>query len=560
MMVLMKNWKCASTASQKLQGTLLQLLGLQLRDYWPWYLIGTMCLVVTHYIQSFLPQWALDLTSLIGNDEANRPIIKFLLLAIGIIIFRTLSRLLYFNPARYMQKSLRLEMLKKLEKTNPDRYEAYSDGQIFQVLFSDIEQVRAVVGFAVLQVFNALIAFAVIVPKMMSIHQELLWGLIPLLLVMILFSWIVLKIHPLFELAQKYQGDVQNYLMESYDAKQTIKNYHSENSFLELFKEHVELELKTFYQSGRIMSWISPLIALGLGLSFVLGGFLVWKMNADVSLLILFSGFCFLLMEPMGFVVWVAVVIMQGKASWNRVKSFLSTLEQPTMLEQQLAVPIIQNKITLPFWDRHLNLDLNHSIIALVGPTGHGKSEILKRVALSLKEKNTQVAFVAQSPYLYNDTLRGNIFLGLPQTAESILMAQELIEIFGLQELRNSQENLLDLELGENGHRVSGGQAKRIALIRSLLSPATVLIWDDPFSSVDPFSETPIWKTLIQKKIIGPKGKKIILSTHRFTTARVCDQIYFINKNKDLFEVQSKEQLLTIKTGSIYEFFQAQII
>src|SRR5690606_16631254 len=111
-------------------------------------------------------------------------------------------------------------------------------------------------------------------------------------------------------------------------------------------------------------------------------------------------------------------------------------------------------------------------------------------------DQKVRVAYVAQEPYLYNDTLERNIFLGREISEPMRARALELLKLFALDFLESTPERLLKMEVGENGKRLSGGQAKRLCLIRSLMADAHIILWDDPFSSVDLIHERQILSVL----------------------------------------------------------------
>ena len=125
-----------------------------------WFYFGAfLCLYLLQVLQSELPERIRILTKLMGEGLlGSASIWIFVGLALGIFIFRTFSRLLFFYPARVQQKTLRLELLDLFEKSIPDRYMAKGQGQLFQVLFDDINNLRAFIGFGLLQIGNLLVA------------------------------------------------------------------------------------------------------------------------------------------------------------------------------------------------------------------------------------------------------------------------------------------------------------------------------------------------------------------------------------------------------------------
>ncbi len=113
------------------------------------------------------------------------------------------------------------------------------------------------------------------------------------------------------------------------------------------------------------------------------------------------------------------------------------------------------------------------------------------------------------------------------------------------------------MEVGENGKRVSGGQAKRICLIRSLISESDTVIWDDPFSSVDLISEKEIMTALQKSKLLA--HKTILLTSHRLSTVKLSDYIFHIAKDDGLVESGPVKEILKKKT-KVYEYFKEQMV
>ncbi|MCO4792848.1 MAG: ABC transporter ATP-binding protein, partial [Bacteriovoracaceae bacterium] len=488
----------------RLDRSITSLLILQFKEYWYYYIVAFSCLFMTHYIGSQLPFLAKEVAEKVGNGLAEQPVGIFFLLAFGIIVFRTSSRLSFFYPARVMQKNLRVELVEKLEKVSPLRYLEFSSGQLYQIVQNDMEQLRALIGFALLQLGNVIIALAVLIPKISSFNSKLVIALSPMLIAFLLFTLIVSRNRKYYKQTQDFQGEVQNFVMESYLGKKTIKNFHAEKSFIDLFDKNSYKELFSFYRAGLGIAFSIPLIPLGVGMSLVWGAWVVRTLDLGAPGLILFSGFIFLFLEPLMYVSWIGVVFARSGASWKRIRELVSKLESPSEIELDLLDKNPDKldsslSFNVLFWEEWLTLKLEReSWSVFVGKTGCGKSEVLKQIAEILKGHNEKISYVAQSPYLYNDTLEANIFLGKVVDEADKEKAYKLLKIMGLDYLAESQKELLELEVGENGKRLSGGQAKRLCLVRSLIAEGEILLWDDPFSSVDLILEKQIVNDLKQ--------------------------------------------------------------
>lgn len=537
------------------------LIASQFKEFKYFYFFGVICLIATHKIQSELPFMAKELADLVSKNINGLHPGKFFLFALGILVFRTSSRILFFYPARLLQKYLRTELLLKLEEATPARFRHLNSGQLFQYLTGDIDQIRALIGFVGLQGGNFIIAMFVLIPKIIAFNAHLLVALTPMLCSFVIFTYVVSKNRIYFKKTQDMQGEVQNLIMETYSGKRTIKNFHAEESFTTLFAEMSLKELYYFYKSSLGISITLPLVTLGIGLSLLWGALIIKAEHLGASTLILFSGFIYLFMEPMGYLSWVGVVVSRSNASWNRLKDLDKTINTVMDSEKDLVLRNENFKelnFDLPFWEKPLVLEfIPFKWNVIVAKTGHGKSELLIKIAEVMRKRGKSLSLVAQDPYIYNDTVERNIFLGKKASTEEKETAKVTLKILGLDYLESDLDKLLALEVGENGKRLSGGQMKRLCLVRSIMSEASTLIWDDPFSSVDLILEKEIIQELKSKEIL--QKKTIILTSHRLSTVKNSDNIIFLDKELGIVEEGTVNELLKSKT-KIYEYFQKQMV
>lgn len=546
---------------KRLGQPLLSLLLKQFFEFWYYYLGAFVCLFLTHYIQSELPFIAKELADKI-SEGLDYPVTKLFYLAIGIVIFRTSSRLLFFYPARVLQKLLRVEVIKRLEASSPYRYMKHSKGQIFQVVGGDLEEVRALIGFALLQVCNIIIAMSVLVPKLMSFNKDVFIALIPMGVAFILFTIIVSSNRRFYRLTQDFQGEVQNFIIESYLGKSTIKNYHSEKSFLELFKKQSMFELMNFYKAGKRVSISIPLVPTGVGLSLIWGAHIIFRDNLGATSLILFSGFVFLFLEPIMFLSWIGVVFTRSAGAWSRVTELVNDLDKPSSMEVKLhdceRIKHFDDHylLTIPFWDHDIDLKIKkEKFFIITGETGHGKTELILKIAEMFRSCGKKIAYVAQDPYLYNGTILENLQLGDEFDEDKKQKAYELLKVFGLDYLSSTKEDLFNLVVGEDGKRLSGGQAKRVALVKSLMCDSEIILWDDPFSSVDVVLEKEILDKLEKMNLL--ENKTVILTGHRYTTVLLSDEVVLVEKENGILESRNVNDLQ--KKGAIFEHFKKQL-
>ena len=188
----------------------------------------------------------------------------------------------------------------------------------------------------------------------------------------------------------------------------------------------------------------------------------------------------------------------------------------------------------------HLTLEIPHGArVAILGPSGSGKSSLaalLLRVAVpqqghislggvelgDLDEDvlRARIAWLSQSTHLFEDTIRANLLLGRPDATDAQLW--QALDQAAVGELVRSLPDRLDSWLGEGGAGLSGGQARRIALARTLLSPAPILILDEPAAGLDAETEQAFLSTLNGVAA----GRTVILIAHRLTGVERLDRIW----------------------------------
>jgi ATP-binding cassette subfamily C protein CydC len=183
--------------------------------------------------------------------------------------------------------------------------------------------------------------------------------------------------------------------------------------------------------------------------------------------------------------------------------------------------------------------------VALLGPSGAGKSSL---VALALKvaapqqgrillggtdiaelaaaDLHVQIAWLSQATHLFDDTIRANLRLARPEADDAALWGA--LDAAHIGDLVRALPDGLDTWVGEGGARFSGGQGRRLALARALLSPAPILILDEPCAGLDADTERAFLTTLNEVAA----GRSVILITHRLVGVERLDRIWRLSGGK----------------------------
>lgn len=209
--------------------------------------------------------------------------------------------------------------------------------------------------------------------------------------------------------------------------------------------------------------------------------------------------------------------------------------------------------------------------IALVGPTGAGKSTIVSLISrfydidkgsitvdgkdisdVTLRSLRTQMGIMLQDSFIFSGTIMDNIRYGrLDATDEEIMQAARTV---CADTFINEMEKGYETEVNERGSKLSGGEKQLISFARTLLSDPKILVLDEATSSIDAKTEA-----LLQRGINELlKGRTSFIIAHRLSTIRSCDKIMYID-GKGILEAGSHDELME-KRGAYYELYTSQAV
>ena len=288
----------------------------------------------------------------------------------------------------------------------------------------------------------------------------------------------------------------------------------------------------------------------------LLGGYLTINEYLSLGEFIAFTQYVFLLIWPLRITAWFLSEIPSSVAAGNRILELLN--ETPTITDDETPneLPVDGNgslkfsNVNFKYGNETIFDDLNLEIkgkktVAIVGSTGSGKSTLayllprlyeiesgsieidgvnIKNLRLSDLRSNVSLAF--EESFLFSNTARENISLGLDDASQEEIEDAALIA--RAHEFISQLPESYETKVGERGYGLSGGQRQRVALARAILRKPRVLILDDALSAVDASTEEEIRNELNQVM----SNMTTLIITNRVPTIELCDEVVFLENGK----------------------------
>jgi len=562
--------------------TLTGLIGLYVRQNWRPYLLAALMLASVSALTVFIPrQVGHVVDGLVAGRVSREALIgqlAWLLLAgVAIYFLRVAWRLQLFAASYRLGAELRARLYARLCLQGPHFFQQKRTGDLMALATNDIDSVEMASGEAMLAGFDGTLTLIMVVAMMtLGIDWRLaLAALLPFPLMALAFWRISNQIHQASKDSLDCFGKLNDHVQETLTGVRTLRALGLEARSATRLAELAEAAAAASLRAQRWEAAFEPAVGITLVgatvLTLGLGGYLVWHSELTIGALTAFSMYLGQLIWPMFAAGWVLALIERGRAAWGRLQPVLDaplSIDNHGTLTQVTPGTLVFEDVTFSYPGHQalalsgLNLTLpSGQTLGLVGPTGAGKSSVLRLILrqyaaqaghlrwsgqllsdYQLEALNRAISWVPQEPFLFSASIAENIALAKPDASRAeIAHACELASIHA--DIARMPLGY-DTPVGEKGISLSGGQRQRVAIARALLTDAPLLLLDDALSAVDTQTETDILYHL--KELRGARaGRTALIVSHRLSAVMDADHILVL-KNGQIAEQGDHASLLAL--------------
>jgi ATP-binding cassette, subfamily B, multidrug efflux pump len=482
----------------------------------------------------------------------------FIIVVIAEAVVSTSINLLLQSGGIRSLKELRKKVVEHVSFMGRWDYEKRPTGVLVSRATSDVESI----GETFLQGVSYLIidSLKIIAVLWAVFQQDSSLGWITLLVfppVILIVNYFRIKLRQLYDDIRSVNGHLSASINESVAMRKEIQLFNLGNvqseQFDELSHEYRDKSIKAISMDAFLYSFLEGLLYLTLAVFALLPiFFLDFNPGITTGILIAWIQYLHLLFDPIKEMGSRFAVLQAAFAAMGKIGNILAIplpadkgnedIKNASVTITDLGFHYIESEPVL----KNINLNIPQgSSLALVGPTGSGKSTLLKllarlyeptqgeitvgEIALSSIQRDIlkhHIVMVPQEPAIFHESLHFNITLG--RSDISLAMIEDVVERAGLQHFVKSLENGYESILDEGGESLSAGQRQLVALMRALVSPAQILIFDEATANIDTETER-----LIQSTINFAMTKKtVIIVAHRLSTIRDAHQIAVLLKGE----------------------------
>ena len=524
-----------------------------------------------------------------GSGIDFEGIAKILLFLVGLYIisavFSALQGFLMTGVSMKVTYKLRENTFAKINRLPFKYFDKTSYGEVLSFLTNDIETVNQTLNQSLTQIITSVATVIGILVMMFSISWQM--TLVTLCIIPLSFVFIVLVVkrsQKYFSSQQEYLGHINGHIEEIYGGHSVVQAFNNEEEAYKTFEGLNNNLYGSAWKSQFLSSLMQPIMAfignLGYVAVCILGGYLAVNGRISVGDIQAFIQYVRQFNQPISQIANMSNIMQMTMAAAERVFTFLAEEEEVPDPQNPVSPADVQGNVT--FDHVHFGYNPNKIIIndfsaqvkegqkiAIVGPTGAGKTTIIKLLmrfydvdsgAILVDGHNIKdfrrndlrslFGMVLQDTWLYNGTIADNIRYGrLDATDEEVQQAAVAAQV---DHFVRTLPDGYSMVLNEEANNVSQGQKQLLTIARAILADPKILILDEATSSVDTRTEI-----LIQKAMDNlMHGRTSFVIAYRLSTIKNADCI-FVMKDGDIIEQGTHEELLA-RNGFYADLYNSQ--
>ncbi|MGC8976270.1 MAG: ABC transporter ATP-binding protein [Candidatus Ratteibacteria bacterium] len=514
---------------------------------------------------------------------------SFLLFMLIIYVFNSI--LVYIqsftitNISQRVGYDLRKDAFDCIHKLSLKVIDKRTIGDIMSRITNDIDMINMTLATSIIQFFSGIIMLSGIIVVMMILSPILTLFSITLIPLMIVITKIISnKTRKYFFIQQTKLGELNGIAEEDITGLKIIKIFGKEEKEIERF-ERINAELREYgIKAQKFAGIMPPLMNFLNNISFVIiggiGGFFVLKKMVSIGNIASFINYVKQFTRPLNELANQFNTIQSAIASAERVFEIMEEEKEREDEEEAIELKEIKGEVEFKnVWfayenEKYVLKDINFKIpagkiIAIVGPTGAGKTTMINLLARlyeiekgeilidgynirKIKKESLRsfLGVVLQDTYLFAETIKENIRYGKLEAIDDEI--HEVCRISNTEKFILNLPNKYETILSDGGQSLSQGQRQLIAISRAILAEPKILILDEATSNIDTKTEMDVQKSMLNLM----KGKTSFVIAHRLNTIKNADLILVL-KEGEIIEKGTHKELMN-KKGFYYNLFISQ--
>jgi ABC-type multidrug transport system fused ATPase/permease subunit len=484
-----------------------------------------------------------------------------------------------------MVNELRKQLFSHLQELSFSFYDRSEAGEIISRVTNDTDTLSQIFVQGVVTLISDVLTLIGIVAIMLWLSISLTLAAFsvipPLILLMFVFQS---RLRKAYRATRKKIAAVTSRLEESISGIREIQSFTREQDAMKDFRQANVENLQANVQAGKLFALLMPAVqivgAVGTCVVLWFSGMLIIGGGITLGIIIAFLLYVNKFFGPIVDLTTFYNTVQSAMAAAERIFVTLDTkpeiADAPDAIElSHVKGEIVFNHVTFGYSPaRPVIKDVNihaepEKTLAIVGPTGAGKSTIVKLLSrfyepqkgtvtidgndiqkVTLNSLHKRMGVVLQEPFLFSGTIMENIKYGKLDASDDEV--KQVAKIVGIHEFISSLPQGYKTDVGERGTRLSVGQRQLVSFARALLRDSPILILDEATSSVDPYTELKIKEALA----VLLKNRTSLVIAHRLSTVRNADKIVVINEGRIVEEGNHRE--LMKRKGMYYRLYKKQ--